>query len=97
MKTRDEPDLSTAELLLAQYGPRVLVPLEDVCRDYFGHLTPDNFLRKVGSGEIFIPVVRVEKSQKCQKGIHMQDLADYIDRRREAALNELRQLHNLNR
>ncbi|MGK6313750.1 hypothetical protein [Neorhizobium sp. DT-125] len=27
----------------------------------------------------------------------MQDLADYIDRRREAALKELRQLHNLNR
>lgn len=84
---------STSFLLFAQYGGQVVIPLEDVCRDYFHHLTPDKFLRKVGSGEIAIPVVRVETSQKSQKGIHLNDLADYIDARRGAALKEFKQMH----
>jgi len=84
---------STSFLLFAQYGGKAVIPVEDVCRDYFNHLTPDKFLRKVGQGEISIPVVRAETSQKCQKGIYLQDLADYLDTRREAALKEHKQLH----
>ncbi|MEY9098845.1 hypothetical protein ABIA24_001754 [Sinorhizobium fredii] len=84
---------STSFLLFAQYGGKAIIPVEDVCRDYFNHLTPDKFLRKVGSGEIALPVVRAETSQKCQKGVYLQDLADYLDARREAALKEFRQLH----
>ncbi len=84
---------STSFLLFAQYGGRAIIPVEEVCRDYFSHLTPDKFLRKVGSGEIAIPVIRAETSQKCQKGIHLHDLAAYLDRRRDAALKEFRQLH----
>jgi hypothetical protein len=84
---------STPFLLFAQYGGKAIIPVEDVCRDYFNHLTPEKFLRKVGTGEIAIPVVRAETSQKCQKGIYLQDLAEYLDQRREAALKEFRQLH----
>lgn len=84
---------STSFLLFAQYGGKAVIPVEDVCRDYFNHLTPDKFLRKVGSGEIALPVVRAETSQKCQKGVYLQDLADYLDYRRETALREFRQLH----
>lgn len=84
---------STPFLLFAQYGGKAVIPVEDVCRDYFSHLTPDKFLRKVSSGEIPLPVVRAETSQKCQKGVHLQDLADYIDVRRAAALKEFEQLH----
>ncbi|RVG29719.1 pyocin activator PrtN family protein [Sinorhizobium meliloti] len=84
---------STSFLLFAQYGGKAIIPVEDVCRDYFNHLTPDKFLRKVGTGEIALPVVRAETSQKCQKGVYLQDLADYLDLRREAALREFRQLH----
>nr|WP_204339807.1 pyocin activator PrtN family protein [Rhizobium leguminosarum] len=80
-------------MLFAQYGGKAIIPVEDVCRDYFNHLTPEKFLRKVGTGEIAIPVVRAETSQKCQKGIYLQDLAEYLDQRREAALKEFRQLH----
>jgi len=96
MKTPDPISnqvFSTSFLLFAQYGGKAIIPVEDVCRDYFNHLTPDNFLRKVGTGEIALPVVRAETSQKCQKGVYLQDLADYLDRRREAALREFRQLH----
>lgn len=88
-------NFSTSFLLFAQYGGRAVIPVEDVCRDYFSHLTPDKFLRKVGQGEIAIPVVRAETSQKCQKGVYLQDLADYLDVRRQAALKEFWQMHRL--
>lgn len=85
--------LSTPFLLFAQYGGQAIIPVEAVCRDYFSHLTPDKFLRKVSAGEIAIPVVRAETSQKCQKGVYLHDLAAYIDARREDALKEFKQLH----
>jgi hypothetical protein len=84
---------STVFLLFTQYGGKAVIPVEDVCRDYFNHLTPDKFLRKAGSGEISIPIVRSEASQKCQKGVALQDLAEYLDQRRAAALKEFRQLN----
>ncbi|MDQ0135082.1 hypothetical protein J2T08_003003 [Neorhizobium galegae] len=90
-----ENSFSTVFLLFAQYGGKAVVPVEAVCRDYFNHLTPGVFLRKVASGELEIPVIRSDASQKCQKGIHLQDLADYIDSRREAALKEFKQLNGL--
>ncbi|TBB28157.1 Pyocin activator protein PrtN [Rhizobium ruizarguesonis] len=93
MTTITNSHFSTLFLLFAQYGGKAIIPIEDVCRDYFNHLTPEKFLRKVGTGEIVIPVIRAETSQKCQKGVYLQDLADYLDRRRDAALKEFRQLH----
>lgn len=92
MNTMQQPSFSTAFMLMMQYGGKPVIPVEDVSRDYF-NLTPAKFLRKVSTGEIAIPVVRAESSQKCLKGIHLQDLADYLDARREAALKEHRQLH----
>jgi len=83
---------TTASLLLSQYGGKPIVSVDLVRRDYFPHLTPDNFMRKVGSGDIKLPVVRVEASQKCYKGIHILDLAAYLDGRREAAIKELKQV-----
>jgi hypothetical protein len=88
----NSPTLNTAFLLMAQYGGKAVIPVEDVCRDYFSHLDPAKFNRKVGAGEIAIPLVRMEPSQKCAKGVHLQDLADYLDARRAAALKEYRQL-----
>ncbi|WP_281978556.1 pyocin activator PrtN family protein [Pseudorhizobium flavum] len=84
--------ISTASLLLAEHGGRTLIPLEEVCKQYFSHLTQEKLLRKVSRGELDLPVVRVEASQKCQKGVHILDLAEYLDSRREAAKKELRQL-----
>ena len=93
MPITKEPTFSTAFLLFAQYGGKAVIPVEDVCKDYFSHLTPQKFLRKVGAGEIAIPVVRAEPSQKSSKGVHLQDLADYLDRRRAVAIKEHDQLH----
>lgn len=55
---------NTAFLLMAQYDGRAVIPAETVCRDFFSHLTLDKFLRKRAAGEIDLPLVRIEASQK---------------------------------
>ena len=85
--------MNTAFLLMAQYGGRAIIPIEEVCRDYFRHTSPDKLVRKILAGDVVIPLVRMEAgSQKAAKGIHVTDLARYIDERHEAALKECRQL-----
>lgn len=86
------PRLNTAFLLMAQYNGMAVIPVDLVCRDYFSHLDPTKFVRKVSAGDIAIPLVRMEDSQKCHKGVHLTDLAEYLDVRRAAALRECRQL-----
>lgn len=79
---------------MAQYGATAIVPVELVCRDYFSHLTVPQFVRKVSAGDIAIPLVRMERSQKAAKGVHIQDLANYIAERRAAAVKEYAQLNS---
>ncbi len=84
--------MNTAFLLMAQYNGAAIIPLEAVCRDYFSHLTPTEFARKATNGQIDLPVVRIEASQKAAKGIYLTDLARWIDARVEAARKECDQL-----
>lgn len=85
--------MNTAFLLMAQYDAKAVIPVGLVVRDYFPHLTVDKFVRKVSMGEINIPLLRIESgSQKAAKGVHVADLANYIDARREAAIKECKQL-----
>lgn len=84
--------MNTFFLLMAQYNGKAVIPIEDVCRDYFSHLTPTILVRKISSGELKLPLVRMELSQKAAKGVHLQDLASYIDERAEAARRECKQL-----
>ncbi len=81
--------MNTAFLLLAQYDGKAVIPIELVCRDYFSHLTPVKLIAKISAGDIAIPLVRIENSQKCAKGVHLQDLAIYLDARVEAARKEM--------
>jgi hypothetical protein len=81
--------MRTLFLLMGQYNSRAVVPLETVRADYFPHLRMDQFVRKIGAGEIKLPVVRAERSQKSAKGIHLEDLAAYIDARRAEAQRDL--------
>lgn len=86
--------MNTAFLLIAMYSGRPIIPAEDVARDFFG-LSTDKFIRKVSAGSIALPLVRMEASQKCAKGVHIDDLADYLDKRRAAAVKECLQLQGL--
>jgi len=80
--------MNTLFLLMAQYNGRAVIPLAEVCADYM-NLTVEKFKLKQFSGEIDIPVVRLgAQSQKAGLGIHLNDLAAYIDRQREKATLE---------
>ena len=84
--------MNTLFLLMARYDGQPLIPVETVRADYFAHLSLDKFLRKAAAGEIRLPIVRAESSQKSAKGVHLTDLAAYIDARRAAAVRELEQV-----
>jgi hypothetical protein len=73
---------------MAQYSGAAVIPVDRVCADYFPHLTVDKFIRKVSAGEIKLPLIRIESSQKAARGVHVADLAAWIDQRRAVAIHE---------
>ncbi|MER2095800.1 MAG: pyocin activator PrtN family protein [Pseudomonas qingdaonensis] len=85
--------MKTAFVLMAQYNGLAIIPLERICADYFTHLTADMFQRKVLAGQIKLPITRLEPSQKSARGVHITDLALYLDRQRDAAMKECAQLN----
>ena len=85
--------MNTVFMLMAQYDGRAIVPLEDVRRDYFSHLTIENFRRKVSNGSIALVITTLEGSQKAARGVHLSDLASYIEAQRHKALTEHQKLH----
>ena len=70
--------MNTAFLLMAQYNGQAIIPIELVCKDYFD-ITPTKLKAKVAKGEINLPLVWMESSQKGARGVHLSDLASYID------------------
>ena len=78
---------------MAQYDGLAIIPLDKVCADYFCHLSVEKLQRKVMSAEIDLPIVRMEGSQKAAKGVHLQDLASYLDEQRRRAVVENDKLH----
>lgn len=85
--------MNTRFLLMAQYDAQAVIPIDAVCRDYFSHLKPAVLIAKITTGEIKLPLIRMEAgSQKAAKGVHIDDLANWIDDRRAAAVKELKQM-----
>ena len=80
--------MNTPFLLLAQYSGMAIIPLERVCADYFSHLTPEKMKLKVAAGEIDLPLVRLESSQKSARGVHLNNLAAYLDAQHARARTE---------
>ncbi|WP_166359308.1 pyocin activator PrtN family protein [Pseudomonas akapageensis] len=80
--------MNTQFLLMAQYNGMVIIPLERVCSDYFSHLTPEKMKLKVAAGDIDLPLVRLESSQKSARGVHLNDLATYLDAQHLTAKSE---------
>ena len=83
--------MNTALLLMAQYNAQAIIPLEKVCADYFSHLTPARMRTKVAAGEIDLPLIRIEDSQKVASGVHLMDLAAYLENQRSKAKLEVDQ------
>lgn len=85
--------MNTQFLLMAQYGGQAIIPLERVCADYFSHLTPEIFKRRVAAGDIDLPLVQIDASRKSARGVHVRDLAAYIDLQHSVALSDHNKLH----
>lgn len=82
--------MNTRFILLGQYNGAAVIPIERVCKDYFSHLTTRILAQKILTGEIKLPLLRIDgTSQKSARGVHVNDLADWIDARRAAAQKEL--------
>lgn len=94
-KSTGGTSMNTAFVLMAQYNGKAIISIDQVCRDYFTHLTPEMFQRKVLAGQIKLPITRLETSQKSARGIHIADLAQYLDQQREAARKECAQLNKM--
>ncbi|WP_244516068.1 pyocin activator PrtN family protein [Epibacterium ulvae] len=81
--------MNTAIMMMAMYNAQAIIDSEKVAQDWF-ELSVGKFHEKIRAGQIKLPLVLIEEeSQKCAKGIHLIDFADYIDAR-HAAEKELK-------
>ena len=72
--------MNTLFILKAQYDGKAVISPNQACIDYMG-LTIEKFKAKQLSGEITTPIVRLgANTQKAALGIHLTDLAEYIDK-----------------
>ncbi|WP_417239146.1 pyocin activator PrtN family protein [Celeribacter halophilus] len=84
--------MKTATMMMMMYNAKAVIDTETVARDWF-KLSVGKFHEKIRSGEIRLPLVLMEEeSQKCAKGVHLMDLADYVDARHAAAEKELKMM-----
>ena len=85
--------MTTIWMLLGMYGGRPIITASEIARDFFQHLSAEKFIRKVDAGEIDIPLMRIEPSSKATRGVHVRDLAEYLDRRSDEAREVQRKIH----
>jgi hypothetical protein len=76
---------TTLGLLLKQYG-RAFISLEQARLDFFPHLSSETIRQRARDGSLGLPVTRFDASQKSAMGIHVEDLAKYLDARRRLAM-----------
>ncbi len=81
--------MKTMFLLMARYEARPLLSIDLVRQDFFDGMSRKVFLNKIESGEIRLPLTRLDEGQKAVKGIALQDLAMFIDTCTLAARKEL--------
>lgn len=84
--------MNTIFLLMAEFET-ASIPLSDVCEKYFG-MKPATADKKAVLGQLPIPTFRAGESQKAPRMIHIQDLADYIEKQRAAGIEVFRQMNN---
>jgi hypothetical protein len=89
--------MQTLFLLMARYEARPFLSIDLVRQDFFDGMSRKVFLGKVESGEIRLPLTRLDEGQKAVKGITIQDLAIFLDECNLAARKELARKRTLSR
>jgi hypothetical protein len=88
---KTEATTETLHMLRQQYG--MLIPLDVLQHDFFKHLSVEKLKRKIRTGEIPLPIVRMAtSSQKTAQAVPTSDFAVHLDKLIEAARKECRQL-----
>ncbi len=80
--------MNTLFLLMAQYSGQAIIPIDTVCADYFSHLSPKNLRQNIAHGKIDIPLVQMDSSRQSARGVHVRDLAAYLDKQHQAAKDD---------
>jgi hypothetical protein len=78
---------STLKRLEAQFNAPLL-PIDTVRANFFPHLSEDTFNRRARANDLGFPIVRADRSQKSAMFVHVEDLAEYLESRRSAAVRE---------
>lgn len=73
----------TAWLLMAQYQSPT-IPLEKICDEFFG-LSIHEANRAASLNKLPVQTYRVGSGQRAPRHVHIDDLAQLIDQRRESA------------
>jgi hypothetical protein len=76
----------THHLLLAQFSNRVLIPVDELAKNYLG-LSVATAKRKAKINELPFPAFKMENSQKSPYVVHLHDLVRFIDKRAIEAEN----------
>ncbi|GAB7228722.1 hypothetical protein D8T51_21605 [Vibrio vulnificus] len=85
MKNKHDTTLTmTHHLLLAQFGNRTLIPVEELAEPYLG-VAVNTAKRKAKCNELPFPCFRVGLSQKSPYVVHLSELVKYIDQRTNEA------------
>jgi hypothetical protein len=82
-------NLNTIFILMARYDARPFIPIDVILEDFFCGMSKKVFLHKIDSGEIRLPLTRLDGGQKAIKGVSVQHLAEYLDACSLAASKEL--------
>ena len=68
----------THHIVMAEFGYRVLIPLEELSGAYLG-LSVNTAKRKAKSNLLPFPVLKLDDSQKSPYYVHISDLVKFID------------------
>lgn len=84
--------MNTVFLLMAEFNSPT-IPLSQIAERYLG-MKPETANKKANAGDLPIPSFRLDDGQKAPRIVHVKDLADYIDQKREEAKKELELMHS---
>ncbi|MCX8963216.1 pyocin activator protein PrtN [Erwinia psidii] len=82
--------MNTMFLLMAEYETAT-IPLAAIAERYLG-MKPATADKKAGCGDLPLPTFRIGDSQKSPRMVHVSDLAEFIDKRRKEAKEELKRM-----
>lgn len=84
--------MSTNDYLFMKYRT-MTIELMTVVSDYYPHLSKAEALRKANNQEFPFSVFKIDKSKRAPFLVHVNDLADILDRHYSEASKDFATLH----